>query len=648
MTALPVGQALLQFLFGLSGETAGDSGSSAIEGDKDAEPQSLAPGFTLPPLPPGAYADFLSRLKSQPAHASTKLLLRHIQRFNSLNVAVMDADGRDSAHAVFRRLVQLHASALARSPAWTSQPHEQEAGATRRLLLPEAVASLPTCLEKWAALRTYATVFAATPAARLKDERFFLKCAALRTFLAPSHLDLPHDVDSSPEVQAWELAAFHLTEIDRFRTPRDKSVCILNACGLLSGHMSALKAKQSAVRVLAEATGAAAAAGAASPVACDAPASDAAAHQQQQQHLSSAEDLLPALVLAVVRCNPRGFPSNVDYVRDYHAPDDLRGEAGYFLTHAESAVAFIESLEARHLTGITEEAFLAAMEAGGARARVDAIAAGLLKAGPDDAAPSSSQGSTAGVGVPAPTLPQPQPSLEEGPVTTQSLPDALAEEGGTGASQAAAVAQVIKTAISSFSTPAAAAPGDALQQDTPAAAAPGDALQQDGLPVESPPARTAAPPRAVTPEGAEGGSHGATGEADGHVSDQQSPLLQGASPSSQADVDDDPDAAALSDALSSLPSKVLVLSPEELVGVLVPPPPPGGDPAAAIHAWLTARLRFMHVSRAADLRLNDLGPLLEEYKHLGASAANLRYLLVQRDLLPVLSTLEPSVYKLDQ
>lgn len=398
-----------------------------------------------------------------------------------------------------------------------------------------------------------------TPAAKHRDESLRLRCAALRSFVSPAHLDLPDECDAPESAPHWELACFHLTELNRYRAPVDKCTCLTNACLLLSGMMAALKARRSAVAAVAAAapsesdgdaeTLQGGGAGVRSPGARqghDGPVAAAAA--------SGADDLLPALVLALLRSNPAHLASNVEYIRDYHAPDALRSEAGYYLTHVESAVAFLEGLCASHLTGVTAAEF-------------EAVLTG--------ASPPREGGSDQPASNAAPT----------GPVVAVPLQRNLREEEG-------GVASASATPNDGDALPATPAGGAASAEESRSVsvAIRGAMAQLETAAIPLPPVHTAGTEVAVSP----------LEDAEGSALDE--------------------------DLCSRLPSRLLVLSPEELLGVLEPPPAAdsavdtagtgsrGAGAADAIAGWLQQRLRFLQVHSAADLRLADLQPLLDEYR----------------------------------
>lgn len=60
---------------------------------------------------------------------------------------------------------------------------------------------------------------------------------------------------------------------------------------------------------------------------------------------ASADDLLPTLILSVLRAKPTGMNSSLKFVELFATPEHLRGEAGYAFTNLFGAVQFIQDLD---------------------------------------------------------------------------------------------------------------------------------------------------------------------------------------------------------------------------------------------------------------------------------------------------------------
>ncbi|KAK4976585.1 hypothetical protein LTR66_010812 [Elasticomyces elasticus] len=110
------------------------------------------------------------------------------------------------------------------------------------------------------------------------------------------------------------LAQQELLKMNSYRAPRDKVICVLNACKVIFGYL-----KNS--------------------------------HSDQ-----SADAFVPLLIYTVLRANPEHLFSNVQYILRFRNQDKLGGEAGYYVSSLMGVVQFIENLDRTNLT-ISDEEF---------------------------------------------------------------------------------------------------------------------------------------------------------------------------------------------------------------------------------------------------------------------------------------------------
>lgn len=167
-------------------------------------------------------------------------------------------------------------------------------------------------LEKYIMTKLYPLTFAVSPDDTRRDAAIARKFQAL-AFLKPEHLDIPpeHRVEAS-----WLLAQKELCKCDSYKAPRDKLVCALNCCRIISNLL----------RVAAE-----------------------------QGAPPGADDFFPVLVYVVVRAAPPRIVSNLEFIARFRAENRLVSEAEYFLTNLMSAVHFIETMRSEALTSLSEE-----------------------------------------------------------------------------------------------------------------------------------------------------------------------------------------------------------------------------------------------------------------------------------------------------
>ena len=111
------------------------------------------------------------------------------------------------------------------------------------------------------------------------------------------------------------LAQQELVKIKNYRAPRDKIICILNACKVIFGLLK------------------------------NARSSD-----------TSADSFVPLLIYVVLQANPEHLVSNIQYILRFRNQDKLSGEAGYYLSSLSGAVQFVEGLDRTSLT-VSDEDF---------------------------------------------------------------------------------------------------------------------------------------------------------------------------------------------------------------------------------------------------------------------------------------------------
>ena len=136
------------------------------------------------------------------------------------------------------------------------------------------------------------------------------------SFVEFRHLDI-----SGPEIQeemaeSWKLAMGELRKMDGYKAPRDKMVCLLNCCKVISQLLSD-------------------------------------ARTNADEKLPGADEFLPALIYVVLKANPSNLKSNLEYIDCFRNPDKMLSEPGYWYTNLYSAVTFIENVQHDSLT-ITE------------------------------------------------------------------------------------------------------------------------------------------------------------------------------------------------------------------------------------------------------------------------------------------------------
>ncbi len=133
------------------------------------------------------------------------------------------------------------------------------------------------------------------------------------SWVREEHLDIA-PVGANGE-RFLRLAQQELLKIKSYRAPRDKVICVLNACKVIFGLLKNAKTSD-----------------------------------------TSADSFVPLLIYVVLQANPENLISNIQYILRFRNQDKLGGEAGYYLSSLSGAVQFIEGLDRTTLT-ITDEDF---------------------------------------------------------------------------------------------------------------------------------------------------------------------------------------------------------------------------------------------------------------------------------------------------
>ena len=194
-------------------------------------------------------------------------------------------------------------------------------------------------LEKLVMQRLYAEAFPhADPILAEQDGVLARRIRHLASFVRCVHLDVREE--GAEYSAAWNAAAAQLARIDEFRAPRDKLVCIVNACNIVNGLLGVSRSE---------------------------------AHAGARS--VGADDFLPALIYALLLANPPRLHANLAYIEAFRRRGGLALKAGYFLTALRSAADFVTTLTHRELSGIERADFDTAMaraSAGDSGGRTDA------------------------------------------------------------------------------------------------------------------------------------------------------------------------------------------------------------------------------------------------------------------------------------
>ena len=195
---------------------------------------------------------------------------------------------------------------------------------------PEDVEAALEGLEKYVMIKLYDLCFGVSADDKERDALLSAKIGAL-DFVKPSNLEIPPRYwDES----AWVLAQKELQNVNQYKAPGDKLICVMNCCRVISNVLASSSSDQSP---------------------------------------PGADEFFPLLVYTIIRANPPRLESNLQFVSRFRKADRLVSETAYFFTHFVSATSFLETLDATSLVGVDPAAFLRSMHRAGFPVSEDAL-----------------------------------------------------------------------------------------------------------------------------------------------------------------------------------------------------------------------------------------------------------------------------------
>lgn len=308
---------------------------------------------------PLTFTDFLEKMRAPAAMD----LVRSIKNFISDMLHSSSNADRDSTRV--QDFLARSENAFRSHPLWAGSSYEEFEAAGEGL-------------EKYLMTKLYGRCFAATDDDKERDALLSQRMKALSNFIKPEHLDIP---EAYRNESSWILAQKELQKINTYKAPRDKLVCILNCCRVISNLLSMAAKENSA---------------------------------------AGADDFLPVLIYVLIRACPSNLESNLAFIMRYRLASRLSGEAAYFYTNMVSASSFIETITANSLS-IDPSEFIAHMQAAGVPGSEDLDPSKV--AGNGSEAPADAPAADTTVAPAAQTPETPAPSVATAtPVTADSAP----------------------------------------------------------------------------------------------------------------------------------------------------------------------------------------------------------------------------------
>ncbi|PVV02570.1 hypothetical protein BB560_002971 [Smittium megazygosporum] len=171
-------------------------------------------------------------------------------------------------------------------------------------------------IEKLVTTRLYHLIFSPSSTDDQAQDKVLREKMNLFRWLKETHLDIPESARNSQFIQFAKAGTlwFISININEFKSPRDKLICILNCCTVIFGLLKHVEGDV------------------------------------------GADSFLPLLIYLIVITNPPKLISNVNYISRFRSPERLMSEAGYYLTNVMGAISFIQTMDASCLS-ISQEDF---------------------------------------------------------------------------------------------------------------------------------------------------------------------------------------------------------------------------------------------------------------------------------------------------
>lgn len=247
---------------------------------------------------------------------------------------------------------------------------------------PAVLAAAGEGLEKYVLTKIHAQVFGASALDAERDEALSQRLSAL-SFVRPEHLEIPAShagleetgggscgsstsTSSSAAARALALAQRELSKVNAFKAPRDKLVCILNACRVISDSLSAVASREAAEKRKGKSVGEEVGGAIGAPSSLLPPSSSSPATSDPKQASTSrgADDFLPLLIYVLIRAAPPKLASNLEYIQRFRGSRRFHGESAYFFTQLYAAASFVETVNTSSLN-VNPDEFVARMVAAG-------------------------------------------------------------------------------------------------------------------------------------------------------------------------------------------------------------------------------------------------------------------------------------------
>ncbi len=198
-------------------------------------------------------------------------------------------------------------------------------------------------LEKLITTQIHDVAFGAGPGEREADEALSARLLAIqRDEQAIRHLQALASPFCDSSAETWDPAIRALTLIGKYRAASDKILLLVNACRIIERRIHELSSAIASSR----------------RAAADSPAPRVAhpspAPPPPPTATVGADEFFPVLVYVLLRANPPGLHSSLEYISRFRDREVLRGVQGCYFTHVRAAACFLETLDQRLPAAVSE------------------------------------------------------------------------------------------------------------------------------------------------------------------------------------------------------------------------------------------------------------------------------------------------------
>ncbi|CAE6489093.1 unnamed protein product [Rhizoctonia solani] len=241
---------------------------------------------------------FLDQLKSRPAEPVAKYLRSFLNTFSMKSFTV-----NDQIRIVHDFLVFISAR-MRECEVWEKADETEFDNAVEDM-------------EKLVMTRLYQSPEHLDIPKKLKDPEENEKKAASSDQPNPEDYS-PANAENSADSEIMKFLLFaqqEMNEINHYKAPREKLLCVINSCKVIFGLIRYRRGDE------------------------------------------GTNSFIPLLVFVLIRANPEHLLSNIEYINRFRRPSKLQSEADYYLSSLMGAVFFIESMDHTSLSNITRDDF---------------------------------------------------------------------------------------------------------------------------------------------------------------------------------------------------------------------------------------------------------------------------------------------------